>query len=120
MVTASGVHSGGRLSQTNKSNFKDTLEPLFSSTFFAYKTSYSIFFCDLTVAFSNNQAERDLRMIKLQQKVGGCFRSQEGARAFCRIRSYLSTMRKQGREVLESLNRACRGAPFSPNRRSPS
>ncbi len=70
------------------------------------------FLDDLSIPFTNNQAERDLRMVKVQQKIAGTFRSEDGATAFCRIRSYLSTMRKQGHAMLAALAAVFVGKPF--------
>lgn len=70
------------------------------------------FLDDLSLPFTNNQAERDLRMVKVQQKIAGTFRSEEGATAFCRIRSYLGTMRKQGHAMLAALAAVFAGQPL--------
>ena len=72
------------------------------------------FLHDFAVPFGNNLAERDLRMIKVQQKVSGGFRTQEGVAMFCRIRSYLSTLRKQGIELLSALDHTLSGHPVLP------
>jgi transposase len=64
--------------------------------------------------FANNGAERDLRMEKTKQKISGRFRTLHGARRFARIRSYISTCRKQGRNILEELQKALVGKPFMP------
>jgi transposase len=69
---------------------------------------------DLRVPFTNNQAERDLRMVKLQQKISGCWRTLAGAEAFLAVRSYLSTARKHGRNPLDVLRRLFEGNPWLP------
>ncbi len=72
------------------------------------------FLDDLTIPFDNNQAERDLRTLKMQQKVSGCFRSDPGADAFARLRGYLATLRKQGQPLFAALQTVFAGRPLYP------
>ena len=72
------------------------------------------FATDFRVPFDNNLAERDIRMVKLQQKISGCWRTSEGAERFLAIRSYISTARKQNVRPIDALALLAAGRPWLP------
>jgi len=76
-----------------------------------YKESICLFIKDITVPFDNNQAERDIRMIKTKTKVSGCFRSIEGAKDYLTIMSYVGTAKKQRINPYEAIRNAILGKP---------
>jgi transposase len=73
-----------------------------------------LFARDLAVPFTNNQAERDLRPAKTQLKISGCHRSETGAHAWIRVRGYISTVRKNGADVITAVRDAITGNPWTP------
>jgi transposase len=94
----------GRLKKTEQQNFIERL--------LHHQESALAFAHDFAVPFDNNLAERDIRMVKLKQKISGTFRSLHGTQYFARIRGYISTVRKNGGNVFDEVKNALEGHPF--------
>jgi len=106
VLASSNIVKPGKKAQHKVKNLHDRLVK--------HKHETIAFINDLTVPFDNNQGERDIRMAKTRQKISGCFRSLSGAEHFCRIRGYISTARKQQRNIFEVLCDAFESNAFDP------
>ena len=106
VAVPTGPKRRGRRKQSKARNLLDRFRD--------HPDSVLAFMRDFAVPFDNNQSERDLRMMKLRQKISGTFRSLQALVNFCRIRGYVSTARKNGLNALDALQRVFLGNPFVP------
>jgi transposase len=101
-----GAKRRGRPKQSKSRNLLNRMQE--------HSESILAFMSDFAIPFDNNQSERDLRMMKLRQKISGTFRSFDALVNFCRIRGYVSTARKNGLNALDAIGRVFLGNPFVP------
>lgn len=99
----------GKRGRVKKTKSRNLLE-----RFQNHKESVVGFLKDFSIPFGNNAAEQAIRMMKLQQKISGSFRSDTGAKTFADIRSYIDTMRKRGFDIIDTIALAIRGKAVIP------
>jgi transposase len=104
LASRGAPHTRGRVGQSKVRNLLDRLHK--------HREYVLAFMYDFSVPFTNNEAERDLCMVKVKLKISGCFRSVAGLDIYCRLRSYLSTARKNGVGAFKALVDAFKDRPF--------
>ena len=97
----------GKRGVAKKSKTQNMLE-----RFVDYKEQILSFTKNFLIPFGNNIAEQAIRMMKVKQKISGCFRSEQGAKDFADIRSYIATMKKQREPIMQALGKAIQGNPL--------
>src|SRR5215210_954576 len=103
------VKQPGKRGAVKKSKTQNLLE-----RFKNHREDIIRFIRDFRIPFGNNLAEQAVRMMKVKQKISGCFRSKEGATSFATIRSYIDTMRKNGFSIMDAIGQAIAGNPIFP------
>ena len=101
VVAVADAGKRGKLAKSDAHNLWERLK--------THESAVLLFAKDPQVPFTNNRAERDLRMAKVKQKVSGCFRVEQYAKAYCRISSYLQTMANKGHNPLLAIQMALAG-----------
>ena len=113
-LVAAGLAANPEPASGRKRNYGERRSFNLATAFATHRKAILRYMYDLDVAFTNNQAERDLRPTKLHRKISGCFRSDHGAERFAHLRSYLSTTRKNGVPAIDALTRLFNGDPWMP------
>jgi len=116
ILTAGDEQSPARVNQKTGGRIAQTEPRRLLNRFVSYQGDVLRFVTDFAVPCDNNQAERDIRMVKLRQKVSGCLRSTVGAEKFVNIRSVMSTARKQAVNEFDVLLHAFTGNSWIPAR----
>ena len=94
----------GRRGRQNKGKIRSLIDRLIAN-----KAAVCLFFTNFKVDFDNNQAERDIRIVKIKTKVSGCFRSEEGIKEYLAVMSYIGTAKKHGKNAFQAILNAFKG-----------